>query len=294
MDALRYYPEIFSWKKTKDALYAVSIRFDWHNNRIGNEKSNITVKADHWDKKAREVMKANPAHQLKNQIIKNRLNKHENYFLRRRAFNLPVTKDLVKLYLKLGALESFYDYAESVIGNKILEDGKPYSDDTKRRYRDEIKRMKQYEPELSFRQLDLDFLTKYKQWLQNGYIKKDGNHLNENSVWKAFGFVRMVYNEAVRAKIILDDDKLFSTFDVGSYKTDYDKIKYLELSDLENLEKVLTSATIDELTRRVGWRFLSMCVSGMRISDAMTLNGGFFNDGRNLQIVPYKTRRHNN
>lgn len=295
MDLLKFYPEIATWRQNKNNTYQVTIRFDWKGNRVGAEKlQGVQVKEEHWDKKAKEVLKADPGHKFKNQVIRNTLNKHENYFLRRRALQLPVTRELVKTYLTNGSLENFYDYAANVIETKTLADGKPYAPDTKRRYRDEIKRLQEFEPSLAFHQLDVNFLTRYKTWMQNVYEKKDGSRLQPNSIWKALGFIRMVYNEARGEQIIVDADDLFKKFEVGSFVTDYDKIKYLELAQMEMLEAALQAPGLDDLTRRIGWRFLAMCVTGFRISDAMLLNDAFFNDNGDLEIIPQKTKRHHN
>lgn len=51
---------------------------------------------------------------------------------------------------------------------------------------------------------------------------------------------------------------------------------------------------MEKLTISVGWRFLAMCVSGIRISDAMNLDDMKFNDAGNLELIPYKTRRYGN
>lgn len=105
----------------------------------------------------------------------------------------------------------------------------------------------------------------------------------------------MVYNEALKAEVILPDSNPFRQFKVGSYDEDYSKVKFLEHCQVEEIEKVLINNTnLPELTVNIGWRFLSMCVSGIRISDAMLLDEYFFNDAGNLQFKSHKTRRHNN
>jgi len=52
--------------------------------------------------------------------------------------------------------------------------------------------------------------------MQNVYKKKDGTKLEKNSIWKALGFIRLVYNEAVLKETILPEGNPFKQFKVGS------------------------------------------------------------------------------
>ncbi len=281
MESVNIYPELTKWRTNKHGLSAITIRFDFKRARIGNQPLNQSILPSDWDPQSKRVKKSNRNHELLNLIIETTLNKHNNYFLKRKAFGLLVNKELVKKYISSGgSLESFYDYAETIIDTKLLKDGKCYSPETKRCYLDELKRMKQFSAELSFRELTVQFLEKYKIWLQNEYYKKGTTkRLDENSIWKAFKFIRMVYNESVKNDIIPEEGNPFKKFKVGAYKENTEKIKYLERNEMERIEQLLQDRAcgLEDLTIRIGWRFLAMCVSGMRISDAMHLDELFFN-----------------
>lgn len=296
MEAVNIYPELIKWKPNKQGLVPIAIRFDYKRQRVAYDQISHRIHPDDWNAAEKKVKSSFKQHVLLNQLIGNRLNKHRNYFLKRDTFNLPITKELIKMYVSGGNLESFCDYAEKLIENKKLKDGQGYSEDTKRRYRDEIKRLTKYQEEITFKDITEKFLKSYKLWLQNDYKKKDGKPLNKNSIWKALSFMQMVYNEAIDDEIILPDDNPFKKFEVGTYEEHPDKIKYLEVNEVEALEQILISHTnnMEDLTIRVGWRFLSMCVSGLRISDAMMLNDMFFNDVGDLELTPHKTRRYGN
>ena len=297
METINIYPVVISWKPNKKGEVPVAIRFDFNRQRIGHEQLSHRILLSDWDENKRLAKNSYPNSSLLNQLIENKLNKHRNFFLRRETFQLPITRDLIKQYIKAGtSMECFTDYAEIVIENKKLKDGKPYSADTKRRYRDEIKRLMQFKPNLGFNQLDAKFLQSYKLWMQNEYLKKDKTRLDQNSIWKALSFIRMVYNYAVDQQIILSDSNPFKIFQVGSFETNTTKIKFLELDEVSKIEKVLIEqqSSMNEITYRVGWRFLAMCVSGMRISDAMNLDDAFFNDSGDLCFTPHKTIRHGN
>lgn len=273
----------------------IVIKVYLNNKEVAHPSLKKRILPEDWDEQKRQVKTSNPNHKLLNGILKNKINLHENFVLKRQALGLPVNKDILLKYIKSeGGIDVFSQVAEDVISTKKLKDGKCLNEDTKRRYRDEIKRLESYRPGLTFNQLTPKFLTDYKLHLQNDYVRDNGQKLHKNSIWKAMGVIRMVYNEAVDKEIITGENNPFKTFDVGSYEQDMHKIKYLELDQLEKLESALNNEEMEEMTFRVGWRFLSMCVCGMRISDAMRLDELYFNDAGDLEYKPHKTRRHDN
>ena len=298
MDSLNIFPEVVKWRTSKTGYCPITIRFDYARKRVGNQPTGLIVRPEDWDISQKRVKRSDKEHELKNHALDMALSRHRNYFLKRKAFDLAINRDLVRKYIiNGGMLDCFYTYSESVISTKTLKDGKPYSEETKRCYRDEIRRLKEYSEELSFRELNLKFLEKYKLYLQNEYKQKASKKpLDQNSIWKAFKFIRMVYNEAIKNEIIQPEDNPFKKFDVGAYRTNDEKIKYLEKDELDKIEKLLSSSVhgLQDLTVRIGWRFLAMCVSGLRISDAMNLDDMFFNDKGDLEFIPHKTRRHGN
>lgn len=301
MEVINIYPEFQKQRINKQGLAPIIIRFDFNRNRIGSDPIGHKVKPEFWDPKSKRVISQVGKQKyfnagLINSILETTLSRHKNFILKRQAFGLPLTKDIIQQYLRSSSsYENFYDFAEKVIAEKTLKDGKCYSEDTKRRYKDEIKRMKQFKPELFFNNITVAFLTSYKLWMQNTFEKRNGGKLEKNSIWKALGFIRLVYNEAIASEIILAEGNPFKTFKVGSFEQDLAKVKYLELAEVEKLENLLLNdPSVPELTQKVGWRFLSMCVSGMRISDAMLLDDYMFNDKGDLAFTPHKTRRHEN
>jgi len=296
MEAVNIYPELVKQRMNKQGFAPIVIRIDFKRTHACTDNIGQKVKPEFWDSEAKRVKAKCPNASLINALLENTLNRHQNFALKRQTFGLPLTKEILKQYLQSNsAYESFYEYAEKVISDKKLKDGKPYTEDSKRRYRDEIKRMMQFKVELHFNQVTTTFLNDYKLWLQNVYLKRDGKKLEHNSIWKALGFIRMIYNEAIRNEIILPDGNPFRQFKVGAYIENLNKIKYLELAEIETLESILlTNPNIQDLTRKIGWRFLAMCVSGMRISDAMLLDQYYFNDAGDLQFTPQKTKRHDN
>jgi|GEM_PF-2760362 len=278
----------------KEGMAPLMIRFDINNKPVAYENIHKKIPIKSWDEASRRVSNDYPNAIYINAIIDKKLVKHREFILKREAFDLPITAALLKQYASNGSEFTFQQYAEKVIKEKKLDDGHGYSEDTKRRYRDEVKRISIYQPVLQLSHITDTWLSNYRGWLTTEYKKKDGKNLSKNSVWKALSFVQMVYNEAIKAKLILAESSPFTSFSVGSYEKS-DKLKYLEISEVDQIEATLLSRPdLPEMTIKIGWRFLAMCVSGMRISDAMRLNEGFFNENGDLIFSPLKTRRHGN
>ncbi len=291
MDNINIYPEL--QKPNRQGFASIIIRFDMKRSHVATGKTHQKIPPDMWDISLKRVKKKYKHALLINSVVENLLMRHKNFILKRQALGMPVTKEIIKNYINSNtAYESFYEYALKIIDTKKLKDGKGYSVDTQRRYNDEIKRVKQFKSSLSFTDINTSFLNRYKSWMQNDYKKKDGSCLNKNSIWKALGFLRMVYNEAIAEEVVLPEGNPFRQFKVGSYEQDFNKIKFLTLADVEAIEKIMPA--LSGAAAAIGWRFLAMCVSGMRISDAMLLDEYFFNDAGNLVFIPHKTRRNNN
>jgi len=294
MEAVNIFAEFVKQKTNKQGLAPIAIRIDLNRSRAVTEFLPYKIAVTDWDPVQR---KAKPSCQLGgyiNQVIDHKILMYRTWELKRRAFHLPVTKDMLKMLVKQGGTETFAGYAERVLESKTLKDGKGYAEETKRRYRDELKRVESYAAGLGLSAVTPDWLQQYRIYMQGVYFKKDGTRLSINGIWNAFKFIRMVFNQAVEERVILPEQNPFASFKFDAYQQNTEKIKFLEMGDVEALENVLLTRHLPDLTLAVGWRFLAMCVCGMRISDAMRLNLAFFDDAGNLAFKPHKTRRHNN
>lgn len=296
MDSINYYPVLMTWKENKAGLSPIGIRVDFNGKKVGIEMIRQSAAAADWNGETRRLSAKTHTATLINAIIEKKLSHYRDFILRRQAFDLPLSSEIIKRFMQGGvAGNDFYGYAEFVLDNKKLKDGKPLSDEAKRRYRDEIKRMMKFRETLSFSQITVSFLTEYKAWMLNVYQKRDGSKMEKNGIWKALSFIRMIYNYA-KDNDGLQGDSPFKQFSVGTCEENPEKIKYLELQHLEAIEETLINKKdqLEDITYRIGWRFLCMCVFGFRISDAMRLDDTFVNDIGEICFTPYKTRRNGN
>ena len=294
MEDVKFIPGLRTDAINRAGTMPIVIKVYLANKEIAHPSLKKRIVIGDWDDAKRCIKSTNPNYKLLNGIISNKVNEYENFVLKRQTIGLPVTKDILLKYLCTGSVQYFAGAAVDIIKTRTLKDGKPLSEDTQRRYMDEVNRVSQFKQDLSFRDITPQFLASYKLWMQNVYLKKDGTRLDKNTIQKSLAVMRLIYNEAVERQLIPNEQSPFKSFKVGSYEQDYAKIKYLELSEVDKLEQVLEQEQMPQLMYRVGWRFLSMCVCGMRISDAMRLDSAFFNDAGELEFIPHKTRRHEN
>lgn len=293
MENVKINPTIQKHRVNQAGVCEVQLTIYLNRKIVAYDHLHKKVKPTDWDDDIRECKK----NEELNALIRKRAAELDKEFTRHQLRGDRLTKESIRKIIKGDQFAcSFFEYAANLIETKKLKDGHPYSPDSKRRYGDEIKRMQAYKPSLLFSQVTHDFIINYKEWMQTIYRKKDKTLLHKNSIWKALSFVRMVCNEAIEEGLMLKENYPFKKFEIGKCETDPSKIKYLDLDQVESIEKILVekSHLISELTVRIGWRFLTMCVFGMRISDAMRLNSAFLNDAGNLDFVPYKTRRSGN
>ncbi|MFT3679478.1 MAG: site-specific integrase [Ferruginibacter sp.] len=290
MENVNVFPEVNKQRVTHTGEYPLRLAVTLDGKVVTRDNLHKKLHKSQWDEKTRNV--SNP---LIAAVVSKRKAELDNEFTRRQLLGEKLTASLIKRIVagpEFGGC--YFKFSENMIQNKRLKDGKPYADDTKRRYMDEVNRMRQFKPTLLLSDLTPEFLVKYKEWMQNDYLKKDGFKMEKNSIWKALSFLRTVCNEAIDKGLMRRESYPFEGFEIGSCDTDPSKVKYLELKEIKAIEAVLIKMQLEPMTINIGWRFLAMCVTGMRISDSMRLDESFFNDAGYLSFTPHKTRRHGN
>lgn len=254
------------------------------------------IQSDQWDAQNRRVKDTAPNADLINVCLQQKLQSIQAEILKREIAQQEVNEVTLATLISGGINIDFLQYSLQVIEDKKLKDGKPYGSGTKKRYHQEVRRLKQYRDKIAFKDITVHWLTEYSNWLHTcSYLKVDEKRLHSNSIWKALSFIRMVWHEAVKQKIIADTQKPFNAFQVGNYKRVIKKIKYLNIEQVDAIEKMLIERNDSLLPRtlQVGWRFLFMCVSGLRISDAWQLPDIIIK-GFMMEFNPHKTKRSGN
>ncbi len=285
----------FRKKKTTDSAGVIIIRAFYNRKPVKARSTGFRILQDHWDHHNRRVYDHAPNASLLNASLNKLLVEIQAELLKKQMASIPIDAAMLSDIVAGGSSFDFIKYADRYIDDKRFADGHGYDGATKYRYRMELERLKKFQPAITFNQITDQFLQKYKEWMQQTYRKKNGTMLEPNSIWKALSFIRTVWNDAERNSLVSDFYSPFKNFKVGRYKQAIEKIRFLELHELEAVEKMLIerAGQLDIETLQVGWRFLFMCVSGLRISDAKSLTDASLKNSI-LSITPHKTKRHGN
>lgn len=283
-------------KKANSKTGTIIIRGFFNRVPVKALSTGYQVRQDHWDQQNRRVKDSAPNAALINICLQNKLQQIQGELLKKEMASQQIDGTTLAMLISGGSNIDFIDYCRQVINERKLKDGNGYDQSTKNRYLSEVKRLQQYLPKITFKEITAPWLTQYREWLQNSDSKNGTGKIHSNSIWKALSFVRMVWHEAVQQKIISSAGDPFKNFRVGKYKRVIEKIKYLKIDQIDAIEKMLIEreSFLDLLTLQIGWRFLFMCVTGLRISDAWQLSDIIIKGSFLMEFSPHKTRRSGN
>lgn len=132
---------------------------------------------------------------------------------------------------------------------------------------------------ITFHDIDYDFLAKYETYLRGKAHKN-----KTNTVGKDFRYIRRIFNEAIKQDIIEYKENPFNKYTI---KTEITERIYLSDDEIDNIENcVTTPGTRMELHKDM---FIFACyVGGIRISDLLMIRWKEF-DGTHLNFTTKKT-----
>lgn len=133
--------------------------------------------------------------------------------------------------------------------------------------------------DISFKELDLEFLKNYEK-----HLRKLGN--STNTIHANFRVIRMLLNRAVKEDVILIQDNPFQKF--KSKKESVEKI-FLTENELNAFESISISGSTQKIHQDM-FVFASY-TGGIRISDLLKLKWENF-DGKHINIFIQKTKNH--
>lgn len=125
-----------------------------------------------------------------------------------------------------------------------------------------LKHLKKYcEPETTFRDIDVNFVEGFKDFLQHTARTKSNTPLSQNSQSSYFNKFRAAINQAYDERIIPENP----VKRVSSIKTDEPQREYLTLEELKSLAKTECKYPVMKNA------FLFSCLTGLRWSDIQKL-----------------------
>jgi integrase/recombinase XerD len=237
----------------------------------------IRIEKKEWDEKNRCV-RNHPNKNIFNQKIQKIVADYQLEIMKAELLGVQLTKDRVKRLAEGGKVTTiFYDHCEKWIEEKYANKG------TRNAAMSDLRKINTYAPSLQFGDIDARWLTKYERYLREE-LKNEGN-----TPWKSIKFVRTMLYDAQKVLGM----HLNNPFRTGEYKMPRYKNPEkdgLYLHELDQLEKLLHEPH-PIVIKIITAKFLFMCYTGLRISDAKRFaeNENVIN-GERVVITSVKTK----
>ncbi|MFY0628664.1 MAG: site-specific integrase [Reichenbachiella sp.] len=179
-------------------------------------------------------------------------------------------KTIKESYQNNGAANSFIYFADQQLKViKTLQHEPTYLD-----YYYGIKRLKEYVQDLSFSEVDLNFLEEYKAYLLN--VKKR----KPNGIYHDFAAIKKIWKIAQRKGIASHFP--FDGFIMPKEKA---QISFLNKDQLNRLFDLWTGKTLPKNLQSNTWYFLLACFTGIRLADARIVSDNIFSNPQYLKKI---------
>lgn len=241
----------------------------------------LSVKPEQFDKtkglvKAKAGLSKVEANDM-NMIIKRELAKANELGIRARLLDKPLSKkEFMQKFNNFSGRSSFIQFVELEIEKRRDTVG----DNTIETYTQMFKKLKKYNPDLLFSQINLEMVEGFE-----GFLKKQ--NLSVNTRWKHHKNLCNFINRAIKKEIRI--------------KNPYDSFKvirgkgtrvFLDKNEIGRLTILYRSKELQgEIQNTLGAFLFSCLAGGIRISDMQTITHGKHLKGKRLVFQPKKTLR---
>jgi integrase len=233
----------------------------------------IKIEEHQWND--RKVIK-HPNKVLFNQKIQNKISELQREITKAEILGVSLTKDRVKRLAEGGKVTTdFFEHCKTWLKEKHSNKG------TLAAAMSDLRKVHAYSPSLQFGDIDARWLYKYEKYVRE-VLGNQGN-----TPWKAMKFIRtMLYD----AQTIIGRH-IHNPFEEKTYKmppyTDPKK-DGLYLEELARIEKILVEPH-PTVIKLFAAKFLFMCYTGLRISDAKRFTEEFIKNGDRIVVTSVKT-----
>lgn len=252
-----------SHKKNKENKSPIAICITVRGKRT-YQVTGFHASATEWDKGKCLLKTTTKNSILINGKIAQLINDLEADFLRQSIQGKSVTLSTVRRGVRGQGSHTFNSFALEYI--EYL--GGKHQPGTIFNYQNEIDKLHEFDPDVSFEDIDNAYLKKYESWLR---VKK----LSENSIHKNWKILKAVFNAAIKDGITKNYP--FLAYDNPKYESP--KTIYLTESECDKIEEKLRLPMSDYM-KRTGYYFLLGCYSALRFSDWKRFNQSMISDGR--------------
>jgi integrase len=239
-------------------------------------QTGIKIELSQWDEKTRKI-KNHPNQKILNQKIQNKIAELQLLITKAELLGVRLTKDRVKKIAEGTAITTdFYKHCEQWIKEKYSNPG------TYRAAMSDLRKVHTFAPSLQFGDIDYRWLTRYERYLRNDL----GNQ--GNTPWKSLKFIRTMLYDAQRIGGIVSHNP----FEKKEFKMPAKVASNkdgLYIHEMDQIEKLLDEAH-PVVIKIFAAKFLFMCYTGLRISDAKRFTAEHVKNNERIVITSKKTR----
>ena len=129
---------------------------------------------------------------------------------------------------------------------------------TKSHYRDVMKNVNEFSPNICMEDIDIQWVKKYEKWMYDR-----GN--SDSTVWGRMRIIRAIFNEAIKRDLLKPWQTPFRIYEIPELRYRTDVLRFAEMEDLLNYKFE------DPKLRKTKDFFLFVCYTGLRYSDMINL-----------------------
>lgn len=245
--------------------------------KISYISSGIMLNKDFWDFEKNQVKSKHPNSSRIRAVISAKFSELQDQVLEFENKNKSVTSTQIKEAVYGKKPIYFFDYAIKLTDDLLKKGG---AVGTHAKSMSIIEKLRNYVngKNITFSQIDLDFINKYES-----YLRSEHNNTT-NTVGKDFKYLRRIFNQAFHDDLIEYKDNPFLKYKIKSEKTTRDYLSETELESIINFNA--TPGTRMDLHKDM-FVFASY-TGGIRVSDILMLKWEQF-DGTHLSLSTKKT-----
>lgn len=192
-----------------------------------------------------------------NILVGNALARANDIWVECRLKNEQMTRALfLDRYHNSASRDDFYAFCRREIASRIGR----YDRQTITKYRSVVKKMQAFSPNLTFADLNYDFVTKFDQYMSRTL----GNI--ESTRAKTHKTVKVFIHEAQKRGIHLSNP-----YDQFKFKMGRDRMDSLSVADVRRLREIYDNGQLCPRLQNVLQCFLFACFTGLRISDIRSI-----------------------
>ncbi len=186
-------------KKNGEIPVLIRVRL---NGKVLRYSAGLSILPQYWDKKAKRIRKVNTETRIKDKKLEKKLNRAREIILTYWGNSWYLDHKIFKREFALNSgmeLDNFNEYVKTNIENERAR----YSDQTLKTYRTELSKLRRFNSEIAFNQINRGFLMEYYSWMK--YELNNSDNTRNKSLSFLRTWIRKLYQEKKIEKNPFDD-----------------------------------------------------------------------------------------